>query len=44
MLIQLAGDNRLVGVISHVSELKEQIPHRLLVTKGSHGSHVRWAE
>ena len=44
VLIQLAGDNRLVGVISHVSELKEQIPHRLLVTKGSHGSHVRWAE
>ena len=44
VLVGLAGDERLVGVISHVSELKEQIPQRLMVTKGSHGSHVKWSE
>ncbi len=43
VLLELAGDNRLVGVISHVSELKEQIPHKLVVTKTSEGSHVRWS-
>ncbi|MDY3853372.1 MAG: AAA family ATPase [Butyribacter sp.] len=42
VLLELAGDNRLVGVISHVSELKEQIPNQLVVTKGNHGSKVRW--
>lgn len=44
VLVELAGNNRLVGVISHVSELKEQIPRRLIVTKGSHGSQVAWSE
>lgn len=42
VLLELAGDWRLVGVISHVTELKEQIPDKLIVTKGSHGSEVRW--
>ncbi len=42
VLLELAGDWRLVGVISHVTELKEQIPDKLIVTKGSHGSKVRW--
>jgi len=42
VLLELAGDWRLVGVISHVTELKEQIPDKLVVTKGSHGSEVRW--
>lgn len=42
VLLELAGDNRLVGVISHVSELKEQIPDKLLVTKGNHGSKAAW--
>ena len=32
VLLELAGSNRLVGVISHVSELKEQIPQKLTVT------------
>lgn len=42
VLLDLAGDNQLVGVISHVSELKEQIPNKLVVTKGNHGSKVNW--
>lgn len=42
VLLELAGDKRLVGVISHVSELKEQIPHKLIVTKGNNGSSVKW--
>lgn len=42
VLNQLAGGERLVGIISHVTELKEQIDHRLLVTKTENGSHVAW--
>lgn len=42
VLLELAGSNRLVGVISHVTELKEQIPDQLIVTKDSRGSHARW--
>ena len=42
VLLGLAGSNRLVGVISHVSELKGQIPHKLIVTKGNNGSSVKW--
>lgn len=42
VLLELAGSNRLVGVISHVSELKEQIPDKLVVTKGNNGSSVKW--
>lgn len=44
VLLELAGEQRLVGVISHVSELKEQIPDKLLVTKGSSGSSARWVQ
>lgn len=44
VLLELAGNNRLVGVISHVSELKEQIPNKLIVTKGNNGSSVKWEE
>lgn len=42
VLLDLAGDHRLIGVISHVTELKEQIPTKLMVTKGNHGSKVSW--
>lgn len=41
LLSQLA-DNRLIGVVSHVSELKEQIPCQLVVHKGTNGSKARW--
>ena len=37
-LIGLSDGNRLVGIISHVSELKERIDHQILVHKGSMGS------
>lgn len=42
ILNELAGDTRLVGIISHVSELKEQMDRKLVVTKGNRGSRVRW--
>ena len=32
-LVHLTEGNRLVGVISHVSELKERIDQKILVTK-----------
>jgi len=44
VLLELAGGSRLIGVISHVSELKEQIPKKLIVTKGNNGSIARWED
>ena len=38
----LSGGSRLVGIISHVTELKEQIEQKLVVTKGKSGSKVEW--
>ena len=43
ILNELAGDTRLVGIISHVAELKEQIDRKLVIKKGDKGSHARWA-
>ena len=43
VLNELAGDSRLVGIISHVNELKEQIDNKLIVTKTEKGSSVRWS-
>ena len=41
-LAGLTEGNRLVGIISHVSELKEKIDRQILVTKAkSGGSHAR---
>lgn len=42
VLYELAGEKRLIGIISHVTELKEQIEAKLVVCKGKQGSHVRW--
>lgn len=44
VLDTLAGTNRLVGIISHVTELKEQIDHRLLVSRTDKGSRAVWEE
>ena len=44
ILNELAGGRRMVGIISHVTELKEQIDCKLLVHKGERGSHVCWSE
>lgn len=43
ILNELAGNNRLVGIISHVTELKEQIDCKLIVEKSEKGSKVRWS-
>ena len=37
-----ANDGRLVGIISHVSELRERVRARLEVTPGARGSHARF--
>lgn len=37
-LVELQLGGRLVGIISHVSELKERIPAQLVVTSGERGS------
>lgn len=42
ILDELAGSERLVGIISHVTELKEQIDRKLVVEKHEEGSKVRW--
>ena len=44
ILKQLAGGNRLIGIISHVDELKSQIDDRLMVSKDNGGSHAVWVE
>ncbi|BCR03897.1 nuclease SbcCD subunit C [Desulfuromonas versatilis] len=40
-LIDLQAAGRMIGVISHVAELKEQMPLRLDVFSGRDGSHTR---
>ena len=44
MLQRLSYGNRLVGIISHVSELKESIDKKIIVKKGSAGSSIAWQE
>lgn len=44
ILQELAVDTRVVGIISHVTELKEQIDCKLVVQKDEKGSTVYWAE
>ena len=42
ILNDLADEKRLVGIISHVNELKEQIERRLAVTRTDRGSTAKW--
>ena len=42
VLNRLSGGDRLVGIISHVTELKEQIDHRLVVKRTDKGSEAVW--
>lgn len=44
ILNELADERRIVGIISHVNELKEQIDCKLLVTKTEKGSKVQWSD
>ena len=39
-LIQLAGDNKLIGIISHVTELKERLDKKVIVSKTKNGSNI----
>ena len=44
MLKELATDNRIVGIISHVEELKECIDRKILLKKSTQGSSISWDE
>jgi exonuclease SbcC len=40
-LIDLQASGRMIGIISHVSELKEQMALRLDVVSGKTGGHIK---
>lgn len=42
VLQQMAGGSKLIGIISHVSELKQEIEDQLIVSKDEEGSSARW--
>ena len=42
VLQRMAGREKMVAIISHVTELKQEIEDQLLVSKDETGSHVRW--
>lgn len=42
ILRYMAGSERLIGIISHVTELKQEIEDKLMVTRDDTGSSVRW--
>ena len=42
VLQELAGGSKLIGIISHVTELKQEIEDQLIFSKDEKGSHVKW--
>ena len=44
VLNELAGNHRMIGIISHVTELKEQIDRKLVVIRSDKGSKAAWSE
>ena len=42
VLMEMSEGTKLIGIISHVSELKQEIEDQLVVSKDDHGSHVKW--
>ena len=42
ILKELAGSNRIVGIISHVEELKECIDQKIMLEKDTQGSRITW--
>ena len=42
VLKYMASGSRLIGIISHVTELKQEMEDQLIVTKDENGSHIRW--
>ena len=41
ILLSLSGTNKLVGIISHREELKDNIPQKILIEKTREGSNIR---
>jgi len=41
VLQSLAGSNRMIGIISHVPELRERIESQIIIEKKNYGSSVR---
>lgn len=41
LLAKLAGGKRMIGVISHVAELKERIDQKIIVKKSMTGSEIK---
>lgn len=41
VLLDLKNDNKVIGIISHVDELKERIPTQIIVEKGYQGSLLK---
>ncbi|MDO4977224.1 MAG: SMC family ATPase [Eubacteriales bacterium] len=42
VLQQMAGGSKMIGIISHVTELKQEMENQLIVSKDENGSHCRW--
>ena len=42
VLKRMAGGSRMIGIISHVTELKQEMEEQLVVTKERDGSHAVW--
>ncbi len=42
VLMDMSEGSKLIGIISHVSELKQEIEDQLVVSKDDNGSHVKW--
>lgn len=42
VLQRMADGSRLIGIISHVTELKQEIDDQLLVSKNENGSQIKW--
>ena len=42
VLMDMSEGSKLIGIISHVSELKQEIEDQLVISKDDHGSHVKW--
>ena len=42
VLVEMAEGSKLIGIISHVTELKQEIEDQLIVTRDDEGSHTAW--
>ena len=42
VLKRMAGGSKMIGMISHVTELKQELDEQLIITKDRFGSHAKW--